>query len=90
MDPNILATIKKITFVGVLGTGVPRLAYLRPAAWLKWWPSMAHLRRHKTQDPRVGPSLEERTTHDFLRNGLARQAREEAERSRQGYLVRCL
>ena len=30
--------------VGVLGTEVPRLVCLRPAAWLKWWPSMAHLR----------------------------------------------
>ena len=26
---------------GFLGTGVPRLACLRPAAWLLWWPSMA-------------------------------------------------
>ena len=32
--------------VGVLGTGVPRLAYLRPAAWLKEWPSTAHLHQH--------------------------------------------
>ena len=32
--------------VGVLGTGVPRLACLRPAAWLKEWPSMAHLHQH--------------------------------------------
>ena len=33
--------------VGVLGTGVPRLACLRPIAWLKEWHSMAHLRQHK-------------------------------------------
>ena len=33
--------------VGVLGTGVPRLACLRPAAWHKWWPSMAHLHQLK-------------------------------------------
>ena len=33
--------------VGVLGTGVPRLACLRPAAWLKWGPSMAHLHQLK-------------------------------------------
>ena len=32
--------------VGILGTGVPRLACLRPAAWLKEWPSTAHLHRH--------------------------------------------
>ena len=34
-------------FVGVLGTGVPRLACLRPVAWLKGRPSMAHLRQHE-------------------------------------------
>ena len=33
--------------VGVLGTGVPRLACLRPAAWLKGWPSMARLHHHE-------------------------------------------
>ena len=27
--------------------GVPRLACLRPAAWLKEWPSTTHLRQHK-------------------------------------------
>src|SRR4051812_19785059 len=70
--------------VGVLGTGVPRLACLRPAAWLKWGPSAAHLHQHKTQDPREGPSLARRTTRRFLRRGLLRLAREEAERSRRG------
>ena len=29
--------------VGVLGTGVPRLACLRPMAWLHQWPSTARL-----------------------------------------------
>ena len=33
--------------VGVLGTGVPRLACLQPAAWLKGGPSTAHLHQHK-------------------------------------------
>ena len=33
--------------VGVLGTGVPRLACLRPAAWMEWWPSTAHLHQRK-------------------------------------------
>ena len=33
--------------VGVLGMGVPRLACLRPAAWLKGGPSAAHLHQHK-------------------------------------------
>ena len=36
------------------------------------------------QDPREGPSLAGRTTGDFLRHGLVRLAREEAERSRRG------
>ena len=70
--------------VGVLGTGVPKLACVRPAVWLKWWPCTAHLHQRQTQHPREGPSLAGRTTQDFFRNGLARQAHEEAERSRQG------
>ena len=70
--------------VGVLGTGVPRLACLRPATWLKWGPSTAHLHQHKAQDPREGPSLAGRTTQRFLRHSLIRLAHEEAEISRQG------
>ena len=35
-----------IDAVGVLGTGVPRLACLRPVAWLREWPNMAHLHQH--------------------------------------------
>src|SRR3954464_3752512 len=70
--------------VSVLGTGVPRVACLRPAAWLKGGPSMAHLHQHKTQDPREGPSLAGRMTRSFLKHGLIRLAREEAERSRRG------
>src|SRR3954467_14124415 len=70
--------------VSVLGTVVPRLACLRPAAWLKWGPSMAHLHQHETQDPREGPSLAGRTTRSFLRRDLVWLAHEEAERSRQG------
>src|SRR4051812_13595885 len=70
--------------VGVLGTGVPRLACLRPAAWLEWGPNVAHLHQHKSQDPREGPSLARRTTWSFLQHGLLRLAPEEAERSRWG------
>ena len=33
--------------VGVLGTGVPRLACLRPAAWLEEGPSTARLHQHR-------------------------------------------
>ena len=36
------------------------------------------------QDPREGPSLVRRMMQDLLRGGLTRQAREDAERSRQG------
>ena len=74
--------------VGVLGTGVPRLACLRPAAWLKWWPSMAHLHQHKTQDPREGPSLVGRTTGSFLRAAssgrLARRWRDQGRGTSRG------
>ena len=38
----------------------------------------------QTQDPREGPSLAGRMTRIFLRHGLIRLAREEAERSRRG------
>ena len=40
--------------VGVLGTGVPRLACLRPAAWLKGWPSTAHLHQQELKTPARG------------------------------------
>ena len=36
-----------VSYVGVLGTGVPRLACLRPAAWLKGGPSTARLHQHR-------------------------------------------
>ena len=42
----------------------------------------------QAQDPREGPSLAGWTTGSFLRSSLIRQAREEAERLRQGYLAR--
>ena len=38
----------------------------------------------QAQDPREGPSLAGRTTRGFLRHGLIRWAREEAESSRRG------
>ena len=54
MDRNGLAQLKTHKIlraimgrVGVLGTGVPRLACLRPAAWLKWGPNTAHLHQHR-------------------------------------------
>ena len=36
-----------MTIVSVLGTGVPRLACLRPVAWLERGPSTAHLHQHR-------------------------------------------
>ena len=39
-------------FVGVLGTGVPRLAYLRPMAWLCAWARTAHLHQQGTRPSR--------------------------------------
>ena len=41
---NLLLTHLRMS---VFWDGVPRLACLRPAAWLKGWPSMAHLHQHK-------------------------------------------
>ena len=70
--------------VSILGTGVPRLAFLRPAAWLNLWPSTARIHQRNTQDRHEGPSLAGRTTQGLLRSGLAKQAHEEAKRSRQG------
>ena len=51
--------------VGILGTGVPRLACLRPAAWLRQQVCTAHFHQQGTQDPREGPSLARRTTRDI-------------------------
>ena len=36
-----------LPFVGVLGTGVPRLACLRPMVWLRQGPNVAHLHQPK-------------------------------------------
>ena len=85
---NARMATERAEFVGVLGTGVPRLACLRPAAWLKRGPSTANLHQLKLKDLREGPSLAGRTTGGFLGHGLVRLAREEAERSRRGYLAR--
>ena len=70
--------------VGILGMGVPRLACLRPAAWLKEWPSTAHLHQHMLKTLARGQASRGRATGGFLRHGLIRLAREEAERSRRG------
>ena len=56
--------------VGVLGMGVPRLAYLWPAAWLHQRPCMTHLHQQKLK------TLTRRTTQDLLGGSLTRLARE--------------
>ena len=43
--------------VDVLRMGVPRLACLRPAAWLKGWPSTAHLHQLKLKTLARGQAL---------------------------------
>ena len=70
--------------IGILGKGVPRLSCLRPKTWLCQQARTTHLHQQGIQDPHEGTSLMRRTTQDLLRSGLARQAREGAERSRQG------
>ena len=45
--PHVVVSSLHAVPVDVLGTGVPRLACLRPAAWLKWWPSTTHLHQHE-------------------------------------------
>ena len=78
-----------LKFVGALGTGVPKTCL--PAACsvaqvvAQYGPSSST----QAQDPCEGPSLAGWMTQGFLRSGLTRQAREEAEISRQGYLARC-
>ena len=56
--------------VGVLGTGVPRLARLRPTAWLCKRARTAHLHQWALK------TLARRMTQDLLGSGLTRLARE--------------
>src|SRR3954467_5522045 len=66
------------------GNGGPQTCLPAACGVAQRRPSTTHLRQHKTQDPREGPSLAGRTTQSFLRRGLIRLAHEEAERSRRG------
>ena len=76
------------TNVGVLGTGVPRLACLRPTAWLCCRPVRPIFVKQGNQDLREGLSLARRTTQDLLRSGLARQAHEERRYQGEANLTR--
>ena len=77
LDPSLRREAKhERTFgpgatVGVLGTGVPRLACLRPTAWLHQRPCTAHIHQ---QTPKT---LARRTTQDLLWSSLAKQAHKE-------------
>ena len=62
--------------IGVLETGVPRLACLRPTTWLCERARMAHLHQQALKTLARGPSLVRRTTQDLLRSGLTRLAHE--------------
>ena len=69
--------------VGVLGTGVPRLACLRPVAWLKGGPAWP-IFINTCSRPSRGAKPRGADDKSFLRHGLVRLAREEAESSRRG------
>ena len=47
-------------------------------AWLKEWPSTAHLRQHMLKTLARGQASQGRATGGFLRHGLVRLAHEEA------------
>ena len=68
--------------VGVLGTGVPRLACLRPVAWLHQRPCTAHLQQQTLK------TLARRMTQDLLRGSVTRLAREERRDQGKELLVR--
>ena len=70
------------------GNGGPQTCLPAACGVAQAGPSTAHLHQLMLKDPREGPSLTGRTTGSFLRGSLIRQACEEAERPRQGYLAR--
>ena len=70
--------------VGILGTGVPRLACLRPTSVAPSTARYGPASAATTQDPREGPSLARRMTQDLLGGGLTRLAREGGEIKARG------
>ena len=74
---NLTEVRPYIEYVSVLGTGVPRLACLRPTAWLCKRARTAHLHQQALKTLAGGASLTRRTTQDLLRSGLTRLPREE-------------
>ena len=77
-----------INLVGILGTRVPRLACLRPAAWLKEWPSAAHLCRHKLKNLARGQALrggrQEASSGATSSGRLARRRRDQGRGTSRG------
>ena len=61
--------------------GVPRLACLRPAAWLKEWPSTAHLHQHNLKTLARGQASQggqqEASSEEALSGRLARRQRDQ-------------
>ena len=76
--------------VGVLGTGVPRLACLRPAAWLHQWPSMARLHQPTLKTLVRGQASRGGRQQDLPGGGLTRLAREGQRDQGEGHLARFL
>ena len=74
--------------IGVLGTGVPRLACLRPVAWLRWGPSAAHLHQPKLKTPARGQALrggrQEASSRAASLGRLAKRQRDQCEGTSQG------
>ena len=74
--------------VGILGMGVPRLAFLRPAAWLKWGPSAAHLHRLKLKTLARGQASrggrQEASSRAASLGRLARRRRGQCEGTSRG------
>ena len=68
--------------VGVLGTGVPRLACLRPRAWLHQRPYTARLHQPTLK------TLARRTTQDLLGSGHTRLPRKERRNQGKANLAR--
>ena len=69
--------------IDILGTGVPRLACLRPAAWLKGRPSMAHLHQHELKTLTRGKASrggrQEASSGTASSGWLARRQRDQGE-----------
>ena len=74
--------------VGVLGTGVPRLACLQPAAWLEWGPSAAQLHQLKLKTLARGQALrggrQEASSGAASSGRLARRQRDQGRGTSRG------